>query len=605
MISTKKAHISCLLLLCILLGSGGMQRLQAQEEWPEVLHGRLYMDRESVVPGSDLRIVLQARIEKEYHINSHAPGDEFLIPTEISIGETDGFAFDPAIYPAPLLRTYELSDEEMSVYEGTMFFGLAGRTAADLKEGEYHLEVILSYQPCDHIACYPPEEKVFPLTVRVMSLGEEMKLVNEKVMAKVDWTVLGGMGQEGEGENEFAVLVRERGLLLALLIVFVGGLALNLTPCVFPIIPITISFFTSQSGGRTSRAFQLSLAYFLGITLCFSALGTVAAMTGSLFGALLQNPFVLILISGVLIYLALSMFGLYEIGLFSRLQSTTGGAKKGLAGALLMGLTVGLAASPCIGPFVLGLLVFVGNTGSPLLGFTVFFTLAAGLGLPYIILGTFSGMLGTLPRAGTWMEVVKKILAIILFGLVFYFLRPLIPAGIYPFVFAGYLIVGGIVLFILSTKGEPGVLCIIRYVVAVGFLVWGGYSAHGALRSAERVGLEWTSVAGMSQIREALSSGMPVIIDCTASWCAACRELEHKTFTDARVMAAAPDFLFLRVDFSREDESRQEIREQLKIRGLPTLLFFDGSGRESPQLRQSGFVEPERFLELLIELSRE
>jgi thiol:disulfide interchange protein DsbD len=508
----------------------------------------------------------------------------------------EGFAFDEAIYPRAMERSYEFSDEPMAVYEGTVYFGIAGRTTAEVPSGEQRLEVVFSFQPCDHAACYPPDEVVFPLLLTVVPLGEEMRLANEEMMAKVRW---GDEGDGGAGQDDFAALVREKGLLLALIIVFVGGLALNLTPCVFPIIPITISFFSSQSGGRALRAFQLSLAYFLGITLCFSVLGTIAALTGALFGALLQNPIVLIFIAAVLVYLALSMFGLYEIPLFTRLQSTTGGAKKGLAGAFLMGLTVGLAASPCIGPFVLGLLVFVGNTGSPLMGFTVFFTLAAGLGLPYIILGTFSGMLSALPRAGTWMEVVKKILAVILFGLVFYFLRPLIPADVYPFVFAAYLLVGGIVLLVVRTEGELGGMRIIRLVVAVAFLLWGAYSAVTALRTGAGEGLEWTSVSSMDQIESARVSGKPVIMDFTASWCAACRELEHKTFTDERVQSAAEEFVLLQVDFTREDDQLKEIREQLGIRGLPTIIFIDRNGQEAAERRQSGFVEPEQFLELM------
>jgi thiol:disulfide interchange protein DsbD len=398
-------------------------------------------------------------------------------------------------------------------------------------------------------------------------------------------------------------LVRERGLLLALVIVFVGGLALNLTPCVFPIIPITISFFSSQSGGRTSVAFRLSLAYFLGITLCFSVLGTIAALTGSLFGALLQNPLVLILIAGVLVYLALSMFGLYQIPLFNRLQSTTGGAKKGLAGAFLMGLTVGLAASPCIGPFVLGLLVFVGNTGDPFLGFLVFFTLAAGLGLPYIVLGTFSGMLSALPRAGTWMEVVKKILAVVLFGLVFYFLRPLIPRDVYRYVFAAYLILGGIVLFLVRTKGELRGLRIVRAAVAVVFLLWGLYSSYGALAAHQRGGLQWAVASSLPQLQERLSAGQPSVVHFTATWCAVCHELEEKTYTHPAVLEIHKGIQFVQVDLTREDEDKKEIRQELNIRGLPTVLFFDAAGQEHPELRQSGFIDPERFIELIKAIS--
>jgi thiol:disulfide interchange protein DsbD len=591
-----------MLLLCGLLSIIGGSPASAQEDWPEVLHGELFMDRDAVVPGCDFRIVLAAEIQGEYHINCPVPDDEFLIPTRVMVEEQDGFTFGDPVYPQPMSKTYEFSEEPMSVYEGAVDFGIPARVGAAVKPGTYGLKVILSYQPCDHMACYPPEEKVFTLDVTVAPLGREMRPAHGRIIDRVDWDGPEA-AEEDQTEEGFAALVRERGLLLALLVVFVGGLALNLTPCVFPIIPITIGFFTSQSGGRTSLAFRLSLAYFLGITLCFSVLGTVAALTGSLFGALLQNPLVLVLIAGVLVYLALSMFGLYEIPLFTRLQGTTGGAKKGLAGAFLMGLTVGLAASPCIGPFVLGLLVFVGNTGDPLMGFLIFSVLAAGLGLPYIVLGTFSGMLSALPRAGTWMEVVKKILAVILFGLVFYFLRPLIPRGAYPLIFAAYLVLGGIVLLVVRTAGELRGMKVVRILVAAAFLLWGLYSLYGTLTAEQRAGLEWTEISGPAELQEHLHAGRPTVVHFTAAWCAVCHELEEKTYTDPDVMAVCRGVQFLKVDLTGEDQGRRKLREELGVRGLPTILFFDISGRELTRLRQSGFVEPERFVELIGEIT--
>jgi thiol:disulfide interchange protein DsbD len=248
---------------------------------------------------------------------------------------------------------------------------------------------------------------------------------------------------------------------------------------------------------------------------------------------------------------------------------------------------------------VLGLLVFVGNAGDPFLGFLIFFTLAAGLGLPYIVLGTFSGMLAALPRAGTWMEVVKKILAVILFGLVFYFLRPLLGRGAYPWAFAGYLVAGGIVLLLVRTAGELKGLRIVRQLVAVVFLVWGLYSSVNAFRARGAGGSEWTSVADSTQLHQALSAGQPAVVHFTADWCAVCHELEAKTYRHPEVMAAAKGFHFLRVDLTSEDQAKKELRLELGVRGLPTVLFFDDSGRERPELRQSGFIEPDRFLQLL------
>ena len=221
---------------------------------------------------------------------------------------------------------------------------------------------------------------------------------------------------------------------------FLEGLALNLTPCVYPLIPITVSYFANQSTGKISRSFVLALFYVLGMALTYSILGVVAAITGSLLGSALQNPLVLIFIALVFFALSFSMFGLYEIRVPQSLASVGGKSRQGIFGALFMGLTVGIIAAPCIGPFVVSLLIFVGEQGNPFLGFWLFFTLALGLGVPFLILGTFSSMISSMPQSGVWMVWVRKLFGVILIGMAVYFLETLIPVRIYQFVLAVLLI---------------------------------------------------------------------------------------------------------------------------------------------------------------------
>ena len=180
--------------------------------------------------------------------------------------------------------------------------------------------------------------------------------------------------------------------------------------------------------------------------MTYSVLGMIAAMTGSLFGAALQNPFVVLMLAAILVALALSMFGLWEIRMPMFLARRTGSARQGYAGAVVMGLTMGIVAAPCIGPFVLGLLTYVGEMGKPLLGFFMFFTLAWGIGLPFLVLGTLSGSLSRLPRSGDWMVWVRKIFGFILVAMALYFVRHLAGPKLVSIGYAAIAIAGGIYL---------------------------------------------------------------------------------------------------------------------------------------------------------------
>ena len=214
---------------------------------------------------------------------------------------------------------------------------------------------------------------------------------------------------------------------MALLFVFIGGLALNLTPCVYPMITITVSYFGGGGERSVGKAFRTSLVYCLGMVITYSSLGLLAALTGSLFGALLQNPVVLVLIAALLIGLALSMFGLYEIQppRFLLERATGLSSKAGYVGVFFLGAMIGIIAAPCLAPFVVALLTFVAQLADPWLGWWLFFVFACGLGLPYIVLGTFSGLLGRLPKSGTWMVWVKRVFGVGLLAVAVWITNPL------------------------------------------------------------------------------------------------------------------------------------------------------------------------------------
>ncbi|MBI1992736.1 MAG: cytochrome C biogenesis protein, partial [Candidatus Omnitrophica bacterium] len=207
---------------------------------------------------------------------------------------------------------------------------------------------------------------------------------------------------------------------------YLGGLALNLTPCVYPLIPVTVSFFANQSRHRLGYTALLASCYVLGLAVTYSLLGLAASLTGGLFGALLQRPGVLISVALIMVALGLSMCGLFELRVPSSISSRFGSGRMGLVGALIMGLTVGIVAAPCIGPFVVGMLLYVSQLGSPVIGFWLFFTLALGLGTPYLVLGLFASRLDRLPKAGAWLVWVKQVLGCVLFGVALYLIFPLL-----------------------------------------------------------------------------------------------------------------------------------------------------------------------------------
>ena len=390
--------------------------------------------------------------------------------------------------------------------------------------------------------------------------------------------------------TDVAALLEGSGWVLTYGAIFVGGLALNLTPCVYPLVPITVGYFAGHGETRRPRAVGLSLLYVLGIAITYSAIGVAAALSGKMLGFLLQKPFVLLLFSGLMVALALSQFGLFELRPPSFVVSQGRDRSEGLR-ALSMGLFAGIVAAPCIGPIVLGLLLYVGRTQDPLIGFTFFLTLALGLGLPYFALGLFTGTLKSLPRSGAWMVSVKKSFGFVLLAMALYFAKPLVGATAYTYGLAA-LVAGaaGTVLFHRALRAS------LRWALAVGVAAVGlivlGVSSESAGTTPNWV--PYTT----SVLERAQAEGQPVLIDFYADWCVPCKELDVVTFSRTEVRAAATRIVMVKADVTLESsEASRDGLARFAVEGVPTVVFLDAEGREQKELRLSSFVGPAEMLE--------
>ena len=390
-------------------------------------------------------------------------------------------------------------------------------------------------------------------------------------------------------EPDIAAFLERNGWLLTYGAIFLGGMALNLTPCVYPLVPITVGYFAGQGQARRAHVVALSLLYVLGIAVTYSVIGVAAAFSGKMLGFLLQKPSVLLLFSGLMVALALSQFGLFDLRVPSFLLSRRRNQPEGLQ-ALTMGLAAGIVAAPCIGPFVLGLLLYVGRTRDPLSGFTMFLTLALGLGVPYFALGLFTGALKSLPRSGTWLVGVKKAFGFVLLALALSFAKPVVGATAYGYGMA--VLVTAAVGTLLLDRALPGVL---RRVAALGVAVV-GLVALGVLPETVGSAPDWVPYSAGALAR-AKAEGKPVLIDFYADWCLPCKELDVVTFSRPEVREATRGLLMVKADVTLDSsEASRDGLGRFEVEGVPTIVFLDAEGRERRDLRLGSFVRPTEML---------
>lgn len=416
-----------------------------------------------------------------------------------------------------------------------------------------------------------------------------------------------------DGAGTFENLVAQHGKLVAVLASFGFGFLASLTPCVYPMVPITVSIFGATEAKSRWRGAALSATFVLGIAALFTPMGIVSAMSGKLMGSALSNAFVVVGLALLFAALAASMFGAFELALPSGLNnklSSVGGV--GYKGAFVMGLVMGLIAAPCTGPFLTGMITVIATSKDVVLGSASLFSFALGLGVLFFIAGAFAV---SLPKGGAWMMGIKWVSGVGLAYMSFAYLRDrfesvrnLVAHPGYAFgAVTGLLFVVGIALGVVHMIAErrkspiahlskPMKLAsIVPAVVGAALFISWIPQPHGIDPNVPQIA--WMSNEEQG-LKKALAEHKPVMIDFGAEWCKGCKELEHETFPSPAVRTEAQRFVSIHID-ATDDEApdTKRLSEKYKVVGLPTVIMLDTSGREIARFNE--FVGPDKFLDAM------
>ncbi len=395
----------------------------------------------------------------------------------------------------------------------------------------------LRYQICSEQVCYLPKNESFQLSLQYTNSSAEIEKKSTDLFSNL--------------EEEFA-----KNIYWAFVLVFFAGILTSFTPCIFPMIPITLSVLGYDANKNTRmQNFLKSLFYVHGIALTYSILGVIAAMTGTLFGQALSNKYVLSGMVLLFVLMAFGMWGFYDLQMPAFIRKKFGGSQKNNTSEsylriFVTGLFAGVVASPCVGPVLVSILSYVSTTKDAFLGFTLLFTYAMGLGLIFILIGIFSSFLKYLPRSGSWMNVVKFIMGYLMICMAIYYLNFIIPIFKY---------------FSWPTSEVE------KIEDKKPLINWIPYSEN-ALQSA-------------------IQNNRPVMIDFFAEWCAACHELKDKTFTNSEFIEMSKEFDLIVVDATEDNPEIQKILTKYKVKGLPTVIFVNKKGKVINELTFTQFLE--------------
>jgi thiol:disulfide interchange protein DsbD len=575
-----------------------------------------------VLPRSEL-----AEIGKELVLDiviTPAPGERILVAgLAVTVDTGEARVLDE---PYPLVIQTQPSAADQAAYEGPVRLEWAAPVPPDIAATDFELKVTVSAATSGGAV-----ETGLWTTTMAAGYGE-------------DWSA-----------DKITDFINRRGLPLFLAVVFGFGILMSLSPCIYPMIPITLAVIGAQSQEKGAlHGLVMSVTYVVGMAFVYAILGALSATVFSGITAFMQSPAVVVPLALLLVALAFSMFGAFELQapafLRDRLQGPGGSNRGGLFGVFAMGMVAGLVASPCVGPFLAALLVWVATTGNWVLGFLSLFTFGIGMGLLLIGVGTFPALLGSMPQSGGWMDTVKKGMGLLLIAMAFYFVRPeaVLPPHIF-FPLVGLTAILTAVFMGAFDSLPPEAPWWPRASKGLGlavftagiFLLLGSFLMHGFLMPSPLAGLArdasgpatvavgraaepvtatavadaaplpakvpWTIVRTGENVQSFLdearatakASGKPVMIDFWAQWCVYCKKLDKLVWNVPAVVEESLRFVTIKIDATDpDDDEMAAIKEEFEVPGLPRVIFIDSRG-EVLLGRSVGFESAEKMLEIM------
>lgn len=478
--------------------------------------------------------------------------------------------------------------------------------------GIKNIEFELSYQGCSEQGlCYEPETKIYKLEVDTSKLSSA-PLVKPNQKDKKEEKQL--------SESDAIASKMQNSSFALTLLSFLGfGLLLSLTPCTFPMIPIISGIIISQGEGlSTKKAFFLSVVYVLAMAVAYTIAGVLAGLFGSNLQAALQDPIAIYSFSAIFVFLALSMFGFYELKLPDSFVAkvSSNNNRGGYAGVAVMGFLSALIVGPCVAAPLAGALVYIGQSGDALLGGSALFAMSIGMGLPLILVGVSAGKF--MPRPGAWMTMVSAVFGVMMLGVAVWMLDRVVDAHITMLLYAMLGIGFGLYLGAFEEKAHifrksVGMIIFI-YATLLFIGVMGGSSsmtkpldflkpssASAATTSNTTSSLEFTKVTSIEELDEQLAKhkGKKIILDFSAAWCAVCKELDKETFSDESVKAKMKEFVLIRADLTDNTQKQKELSKKYGVFGPPVVIFIDENSQVLTSKTVVGFIAADDFLKLL------